>query len=269
MPNPRIRDVSTTVCADSDHRFGGACPAYDARVAQRCRMLQSGQLQAFWTTCRLLYETLARCNRAFVQLYPGLPIDEAEDLDLSRIVQRIAQQDVTFESPAAWYAYLKKTMYLELRGQLVKRGLLPEKKRCGTCQYLLKAERPYLCQKHNQPRQKTAAVCADYCPEIPQFETFEEWHVPARTEPAPQNDNIFESIRACFRRRIAQETIGSKARQRFERQRDVFLVVWQYLADGYSKEEALRHLTAQWQVHAKTIRRDLDDIQEFLAQECL
>ena len=227
--------------------------------------------------------------------YPALPIDEAEDFDFEGVVRRLQQQHFQTENLAAWYRYVEKTVYLEIKKRLIQRGLVPEKKNCGSCCFLSES-RPYFCSKTEQTRKKTDPPCKEYGPRLAYFHSLDEslshqpgeaLHRPDRlllemiskANPViltPESIAIMEEeqaqpalaiITAMLAKRPEGERIGSKRRKRYMRHYTVFTNILALLSQGLHKEEAIKRLAQKFAVNEKTIRRDIDEIKTFLRKQ--
>jgi hypothetical protein len=266
---------------------------------KQCRLLKQHHFHQFWEQCRgayfLFYDMVRVWHTKFHTWYPGLPIDEAEDFDFPGVVRRLQQQHIQTDNLAAWYKYVNKTVYLEIKKRLIQRGLVPEKKNCGSCRFLSDL-RPYFCANIEETRKKTDPPCENYSPRIAYFRSLDEdsSHQPGealhrsdrllleminKVSPVistPESIAIMEEeqaqpaltiITAMLAKRPEGEKIGSKRRKRYMRHYTVFTNILGLLSQGFPKEDAVKRLAEKFAVNEKTIRRDIDEIKTFLRKQ--
>ena len=87
------------------------------------------------------------------------------NIDFRQIMERLKKIKLHGYSLIIWKGYINKVAYNAARNVLVKAGLLPKDRRCGTCRYL-PWSKPYICLKKKEERKKSDPPCDEYCWEI-------------------------------------------------------------------------------------------------------
>jgi len=297
MKGNKRADLIDSVCGGAGRQFNGrSCLHYAQAPAKQCKLLKTRGMKAFWKQCRgayfIIYDIVNVWNKKFKARYSGLPIDEAEDFDFEAVISRLQMQDIHMENLAVWYAYVNKTIYLEIKKTLGQRGLIPEKRNCGSCKYLSRS-RPYICDKTGKSGKKTEPPCELYSLDIAYFTSIDnqtssgndgnqrrldrlllKMMTAKRQTPDNPETVVIEkeerkrsalsTISMMLAQRPDNEKPGSKKSKKYERHYAVFTNIVHLLAQGALKEEAIRCLAKRFSVNEKTIRRDIAEMKEFL-----
>jgi len=164
----KTNDLIRSFCEGGLEPFKEIPCKHYIRADRECRLLRKGKTARFLKRCRLstfemLYETVIRCLKMFQRRYPGLPIDEGEDIDFGGIIDRLKKRKLTQGyNLIVWRGYINKVGYNAVRTVLVgKEELLPRVRNCGTCKHLPRS-RPYFCPKEEKVRKKSDGPCKDY-----------------------------------------------------------------------------------------------------------
>jgi hypothetical protein len=291
----RIQFIDTQCGTQNPHYRGKACLEYN-QFSQECRLLRTQQAEKLWDktqkgepVCRcafeIFYTTVNTCNAELRRQYCDLPVDEAEDLNFDDLIRRAKmlrlEKGVTL---VVWRKYVSKIAYREIKKILVKQGLLPEKKKCGSCKYLPKFK-PYICSQREETRKRTDTVCDTYNPSIGLFLSIDDDHdqtdpgerrkidqiqlemLKAENEQAQATEeiNFRTELDRLLRERADSQPYGSVKRKICRRQYDVFISIMALLSEGIPKEEVEQTLAKRHRLKdARTIRRDLEEIRKFL-----
>lgn len=297
MKGHKRADLIESVCGDAGRQFNGkSCRHYAQTPAKQCQLLKTRRMEAFWKQCRgaylIFYNLVQVWHKRFKAHYSGLPIDEAEDFDFEGVIRRLQKQTINVENLAGWWKYVSKTVYLEVKKRLIRRGLLPEKRNCGSCKYF-SSSKPYVCAKTGKSRKKTDPPCEGYRSKLVYFTSIDRETSSGKEsgqqhlnrlllEMATVNDqkgntpealiiakeeherSPLSTITAMLAQRPDNERSGSKKSKKYERHYAVFTNIVHLLAQGVPKEEAIKCLAKRFSVNEKTIRRDIAEIKEFL-----
>ncbi len=293
-------ELIEAICGSAGKKFDRTSCLYYAHVpAKQCRLLKELRMEGFWEQCRgayfILYEAVQVWSKRFQARYPGLPIDEAEDFDFQGVIRRLQKQKVDVENLAAWYKYVNKTVYLEIKKTLIQRGLIPEKRNCGSCKYLSESK-PYVCIKTGKAGKKTDPPCKAYSLNIAYFMSIDEESSSGNGHNQQPPDRLFlevmttknhevktpetlilakeekersalAAILAMLAQRPDKEKPGSKKGKKYQRHYTVFSNIISLLAKGIPKEAAVKNLAKKMSVNEKTIRRDIAEIKHFLREK--
>ncbi len=293
-------DLIESICGGAGRKFNGKpCRYYVQIPTKQCQLLKARKMDVFWEQCRgaylIFYDTVQVLSKMFKVRYPGLPIDEAEDFDFEGVIRRLQQQDIPLENLTVWRKYVNKTVYLEIKKALSKRGLVPEKKNCGSCKYL-SPSKPYICTKTGHPRKKTDPPCETYGPDIAYFLSIDEKTSPGDGSNHQRSDRLLlemitvknqepntpetliiakeeqkrsalSMIIAMLAQRPGHKESGSKKRKKYARHYEVFINLVHLLAKGVPRESVIKHLAKRFTVNEKTIRRDIIEIRNFLREQ--
>jgi hypothetical protein len=300
MRSNKRADLIDSVCGGAGRQFNGSsCLYYAQAPAKQCRLLKARRMKAFWKQCRgaylLFYNLVQIWHKRFKARYSGLPIDEAEDFDFEGVIRRLQKQTIHVENLAGWWKYVSKTVYLEVKKRLIRRGLLPEKRNCGSCKHL-SLVKPYVCAKTGKSRKKTDLPCEEYRSKIVRFTSIDGESSPGIEDSRQRLDRLLlEMLTVNNQKRNTPETLviekeehersalsiiivmltqrpdnekpGSKKSKKYERHYAVFTNIVHLLAQGIPKEEAIKCLAKRFSVNEKTIRRDIAEIKEFLREK--
>jgi hypothetical protein len=287
---PRRMNVIKFTCEGTGKRFKGqSCPYY-ASKKRICRLLREQRMGEFWKTCRgafeILYEAVNTWSKKFQAQYPDLPIDEAEYVDFEDIMRRLNIYQPDEKNLNVWHKYVHRTVYLELKRNLVNQGLIPRTNTCGTCKHLTKSK-PYICTQTGETKKKTHCPCEEYSPDI-----LEPLYI---NEDAPYHENsdaqnpdrlLLELVKAkldqentavilskltraieMLTQRANSAKPDSKACQRYKRQSEIFILLQDLLSKGFAREKAEKSLAETYHISPKTIQRDIAEIKTFLQQK--
>jgi hypothetical protein len=206
-------------------------------------------------------------------------LDEREDLDLEKIFGRLERYclDRTLNIDQ-WFGLVG----LKFRAATIeiarRRGLISPVDNCGTCSYL-SISKPLRCLISGESRAKGDQVCEDYLPVRVVFkQVTDERQIEAFTEKesilkAADNerqdvDRLFvENIEFELRNRALKERQNSQKRAIYTRQYNLFVGLRHALKTIDSVAEALEILARQLDVSVRAIRRDIQEIRNFLRQK--
>ncbi|MCP4107179.1 MAG: hypothetical protein GY749_16835 [Desulfobacteraceae bacterium] len=291
MTEQKQNNLTRSVCGGTNERFrGNPCKYYDFSSGQ-CLLLMEQKMDEFWKKCRckkfeMLYEATTSYLKKFKQKYANLPVDDMEEIDFKEIISRLKNLRLKEEfNINGWRKYMNKTIYREVKGILVKKGLIPRETKCGTCKFL-PGSKPYVCQKKGETRKKTGEICEQYAQKIDVFisingsesnddqyrdnlifEISKSIHENVKTPETilekEQEKNRLSIIKEILDKRIEKAKPG-KMKQKYERQYDVFINLFNLLSEGIPKEESQKLLADKNGVNIRTIRRDIVEIMEFL-----
>lgn len=230
---------------------GIPCKHYIPRDRE-CRLLKAGKTARFLKKCRastieMLYKDSLRYLGMFRRRHPGLPIDEGVDIDFGEITERLKNVKPYGHNLTAWRGYISKVAYNAVRNVLVKIGLLPGERKCGTCKYL-PWSKPYICPKTGAERKKSDPTCEEYrwTAVIPEPITDEELIAEIITPEILLIENeegpLLPLIINALDERIESAAQGSKNREKYERQYDIFVTLVHSLSDGVPRKEVIEHL---------------------------
>lgn len=274
----KMNDLIRSFCEGGLEPFEEIPCKYYIRADRECRLLRKGKTARFLKMCRLstiemLYETAIRCLKMFQRRYPGLPIDEGEDIDFGGITDRLKKQKLTQGyNLIVWRGYINKVGYNAVRTALFNRGLLPRDRKCGTCKYLPRS-RPYFCPKKEEVRKKSDGPCRDYAFEAVIPDPFmDDDDLPDITTPETlltkkeeeKEDSPLSFIIRLMKERTESAAPESKNREKYERQYDVFASLLHSLSNDVPKATVMKQLAEKYDMDIRTIQRDIRDIREFL-----
>lgn len=278
-------DMIRSVCGKHKYFKGVSCRYYDLSDAQ-CLLLREKKMEEFWEKCRCkLFETLYNattvCLINFKKKYKRLNIDDKEDIDFESIIKRLKTYGLkTGFTLHDWLKYMNKTVYQEIRGILVARGLIPRGIRCGTCRHLPKGN-PYICPKNGETRKKADDVCDDYTQDINSFISIDieenddnpQAHRLMYEISTVRNENItclpeekdrLSDMKKILKNRAGEAKPGSKLLEKYERQYEVFINLLNLLSENIPLANAMKLIAKNYGINVKTIRRDIEEIREFL-----
>jgi hypothetical protein len=183
--------------------------------------------------------------------------------------------------PAGWLIFLHEAVRRMTIRALVGKGLIPERRNCGTCLNLTDSK-PYTCQVSAQAKKKKEPACEDYrflpvtliygSDDVDQDpeEKSEANFFSTAVEKSEENQRYIdgrmdvESLRLELAKRVEAEEQGTKRRAKFARQYELFVNLYRLLGEGYSDDQALRIVSERMRVSRKMISRDLAEIRMFL-----
>lgn len=274
-----------TICGERGEIFGRmACEYYERTEKRRCRMLREQGMDEFEKQCRLFYIIIDICHEKFQAVYPGLPI--SNDVAYYEVIQRIKARQPDFEDPAAWYAYIKRTAYQEIKKKTVKQGLLPDKHRCGSCKHFPRVK-PDPCPKSGKIPKKTDLPCEEYMLDI---------GYPISIDENWQNDDthlsayhlLLEILEAHNNAMKASELLSEIETQLTEWAKEAapnskerrIRKVYRYLVERFFDDtagktpkqllvEVVKELAKEFDKNEKTIRRDIEAMRNFSREHVL
>ncbi len=295
MAEKKRNNLIRSVCGGLNRRFRGVtCNYYDCSAIE-CRLLRKQQMEEFWQKCRfnkfkMLYKASAHYLKQFKLKYDNIPVDDMEDIDFKGIINRLEKQGLKEDFTInGWRKYMNKTVYREVKGILVKKGLIPREAKCGTCKYL-PVSKPYVCQKKGENRKKTDHACGEYTPRIDIFISVshnedsehngnqgknplesemiraqhENIRTPERILEEKQESNQLPIIKKLLKNRAENTNPGTRERKIYERQYNNIIQLQKLFSKGISEKKALKILADETSVDIKTIQRDLKEIRKFL-----
>ncbi len=255
---------------------GIPCKHYIPRDRE-CRLLKTGKTAEFIKKCRastleMLYRASVKYLKMFQQRHPGLPIDEGTDIDFRQIMERLKKIKLHRYSLIVWKGYINKVAYNAARNVLVRAGLLPKDSRCGTCRYLPWSE-PHTCPKKKEERRKSDPPCEEYRWEaiipdpIPDDESLANMTTPEILLREKEEGPLLSFIIKLLKNRIEDTAPGSKNREIYERQYDIFVSLIHSLSNGTPRTEAVNEIAQKYRIDKRTIQRDIRELREFLKKK--
>lgn len=284
MPAKNKTDLISALCGKLNKRFGGrACKLYDPSNTQ-CMLLRKKQMEKFWEECRgqpfvMVYEAVQKFLKKFQRMYPGLHIDDYEDVDFKGLVKRLISHPLenTF-TIAAWRGYMYKTVYREIKNKFQ----IPSRERCGTCKYLPELK-PLVCQQTGKAKRKTDVRCEEYAPKTGYVKRIDgdkpnetrtsdglELKIIGVGEEGKSLEDVIAikelivKMTEVLSRRIEDAARGSKKREKYQRQYEVFVGLFHSFSEDETYEAAVESLSNAFSVDKKTIQRDISEIENFL-----
>ncbi|MDM8523689.1 hypothetical protein QUF80_09985 [Desulfococcaceae bacterium HSG8] len=286
MSERKQNDLIRSFCEGAGRRFGRLpCEHYD-HSDRHCRLLEKQEMSEFWEKCRLntlkiLHKYALGYLENFIKEW-NFPIEKAEniraeDIDFKSVMTRLKKKKLTQGyTLAVWLAYVKTTIYREIKRNLARQGMIPREVRCGSCRYL-SGSAPYICSKKGEPRKKTDGDnCEDYCFDIVITESgIEEKDIPpvAETpetlleEKEKRRNPLSSVIKDALSTRIREAKPGTRKREIYKRQCEIFIELLHLISEGMPKKEAEKALAGEYNINERTIRRDIADIREFLKKK--
>lgn len=288
MAEKKEYDLIRRFCEGGYKDFKNIPCKYYMSSDRACHLLRQGKSKRFWDQCRLntlewIYKAADKYLAVFKKRYPMLHIDEKEDADFACIADRLKKQTIKKDTLISWVGYVNTAVYREIRDFLHKVYKIPKIRRCGNCKYL-PLSRPYICSEKGEERKKSDAPCEAY-----------SWEPPPEMMPAPIDDEIIPDFNTpeillaekkenlLFRivemlmDRIEDENPGSKKRDIYKRQYEVFADVLHELSKiepDVEENELIRQRSAaidraaeKQKVSRKTIMGDIEDIRKFLEKK--
>lgn len=242
-------------------------------------------MEMFWEACRyrpleLIYKYADVCTLRLTQQYTtpllieqhgAFRDEEVEDIDFQALLVKLRQ--TTLErgfTLVVWCGYVKKAVYLEIRKQIVKRGLLPERNDCGHCKHFALGPETYFCVLTGEARHAHDSPCPEFSPDVVTLDP-DAWkpdEIKAASNDITHSEDYTHSrivrITKLLCQRFEQEPHGKKHREKYLRQYEVFKYFSHLLSTGVAKEEAKHLLATVHDVSKKTIERDLEEIEKYL-----
>jgi len=268
-----------SVCGGATHFGGVSCTHYDFSAGE-CILLRERKMDDFWENGRctpfdMLYRAVATYSDRFKDKYDYLPLDDKEDIDFCSIVERLRNYGLRRDfNLAGWSRYMNKAVYREIRGILVRRGLIPDEAICGTCKHLASSS-PCICQKTGTFREKSDMICEFYEWPVRIFVPFDAGYTDYSKEDWTGGaDDIMimkekmNRMKNMLANRALKMRSGSQKRKIYERQYEVFANSANLLSEGVPGRRLRTTLAKKSGVHVKTIRRDMRDIREFFLRNC-
>jgi len=220
----------------------------------------------------MLYRVSVKYLKMFQQRHPSLPIDEGTDIDFRQIMERLKKIKLHGYSLIIWKGYINKVAYNAARNVLVKAGLLPKDRRCGTCRYL-PWSKPYICLKKKEERKKSDPPCDEYCWEavipdpIPDDETLASMTNPETLLVEKEEGPLLSFIIKMLKERIEDAAPGSKNGEIYERQYDVFVSLMHSLSNNIPRTDVVEEIAEKYRIDKRTVQRDIREIREFLKKK--
>ncbi|MCP4373119.1 MAG: hypothetical protein GY797_34185, partial [Deltaproteobacteria bacterium] len=240
--------------------------------------------------------------------YPDLPIDDAEEVDFKELETRINafwRKNVLRGPPtlALLYKFVNRTVRLELKNRLRKRGILPWQENCGSCKQLSALK---MCAKREEQRKKTDPPCEHYSLKLPIVisldgeigsddtgrkeklmreiherlkqiaqsnnpETSDDKKPSAETSSEPPLLLRFKKFAESLAQRCEQAKQGSKQKIIYERQYEEWVHIVHQLSHSDQKKtykeiraETVKIFAQKLKLTERHIRRDLEEIEALL-----
>lgn len=298
MATERTPHLVNTMCRGQGQLFREQACEHFVRSTGACNLLRDGSLDRICECGRCVLSVIQYAQESLARRFSkeGNPLedfrllDDREDIDLEALLRRLKR--VNWErgdSPIQWFKYLIRTVNCAVLEIASKRGLLPRRKRCGTCLHLPESP-PLICQKSGQPRKMTNSICQEppYAPKRLFFESTSRYsdnpgvaeqdnfdlrsvpealcEMPTDQQQAVERIDI-EILMARLRKRALAEKAGSKRRDVLTRQHDLLSNLYSRLRAGCSEKEAVDLIADETGIHPKTVSRDFDEIRKFFETE--
>jgi hypothetical protein len=165
---------------------------------------------------------------------------------------------------------------------------VPERESCASCENL--SRKSFYCYRRSEKRKKTDATCEFYSQNISadfvslndepmsgndgpntqfadrlfyEIECVNEEHSDSPEAQLASRDELF-FIRNVLQERIDTAAIGSKKREMYERQYQIFFSFVLKLSDDIPEEDALKDVAEESHLKTWTVKRDIKDVREFL-----
>jgi hypothetical protein len=256
------------------------CENYSTPPPQ-CSLLKEKAITRICETGRCTLSMIGLVQEKLSEKFSRL--DAREDFDLGKLIDRLKRVVWKDSShPAGWLVFLHEAVRRMTIRALVGKGLVPERRNCGTCLNLTDSK-PYTCQVSAQAKKKKERACDDYrFPTVTLIygsddadqdreEKSEANFFSTAVEKSEENQRYIdgrmdvESLRLELAKRVEAEEKGTKRRAKFARQYDLFVNLHRLLGEVDSDKKAFRILSQQLGVDQKTVRRDLAAIRIFLS----
>lgn len=244
--------------------------------------------EEFWAECRvnsdeLIYRAVNRYLFVFKKRYYYIPIDEHEDIDFAAIAGRLKKQTLKKDTLISWIAYVNITVFRAVREYLYLKYLIPKKRSCGNCRFFPELP-PYICASTGEKRKKTDPPCECYAWKLPPVVTpepiNEETDIPdplSGDKEEEFGDEVLSCITDLLIERFKAQAPGSKKREVCKRQYEIFIAFLHELSEIEpesdlnemikQRTEIIKKLAAIFRVDEKTVRRDIQEVREFLKEK--
>ena len=270
------------------------CDYYDLSAGE-CLLLRERKMDEFWekgqcAPFEILYNSVSNCLDRLKNKYRYFPLDEREDVDFCKLVSRLKRKGLKREfNLGGWRKYVNKAVYREIRDILIKRGLIPGAANCGTCRHLT-LSKPHVCQKTGAFGKKSDKTCDAYMWHRHVFVSAdsenngvlkksgiknevdkmggENMKTPATLMEEKEEGRQFLLMKEMLAKRAEEAEVGSKRKEKFERQYEIFSNLLILLSDGVPYRGVRTVLAEKTRIHIRTIRRDIEEIMIFLRKAC-
>ncbi len=293
MAEQKEESLISKVCGGKSKEFANTpCQYYEADKKKGCQLLQEQKMDAFWQKCRKAWEIFYNIEKTLHEKFRGkYPAVDEDVFNYKDVISRINAHRLRIQNLAGWVGNVRTTIYREKRRALYKLGLVPEKNRCGTCKHLPKFK-PYFCPKIQEIRRKTDKICDyDYEPntyhflpirEKEKYNTYEDWLLFPKSSEIPTPEKLLIEkeyrkqmeefsmpvIKDLLKQRIKEQRPGSKKRERYKRQYEIFVVYIQlFKEEDLSEKDLVRKLVEGFHLDWKMVNRDLAEIKAFLKKK--
>ncbi len=287
MSEKKWQDKIRLFCEGEYKDFEGIPCRYYIRSDRACQLLRAQKAEKFWKKCRLnSIELICRASDryflCFKKKYYAIAIDEHEDIDFAAIVGHLKKQTLKKDSLISWIAYVNTLVFRAVIDFLHKKYGIPKKRRCGNCRFF-PGSSPYICTSKGEKKKKGDFPCENYAWKPPSVITPEPIDDETET-PASESENkddpgneMLSCIIALLIARVKEEAPGSKKREVCKRQYEIFVAFLHKLSEIEpesdlndiirQRSDIIKQIFKIFKVDEKTVRRDIQDIREFLKEK--
>jgi len=288
MSEKKWQDRIWLFCEGEYKDFEGIPCRYYIRSDRACQLLRAQKTEKFWKKCRLnsvevIYRAVNRYLIVFKKKYHKLPIDEHEDIDFAEIIGHLKKQTLKKDTLISWISYVNTTVFRAVRHYLYIKYGIAEKRACGNCTAFPESP-PYICASKGEKKKKTDPPCESYKLKLPSIiiavSLNEKIDIP---DPSSENkeeefgNDQMSCIIDLLIARMKQEAPKSKKREVCKRQYELFVAFLHELSEiepeadlkDMIKQRAdmIKKLAQKFKFDEKTVRRDIQDIREFLKEK--
>ncbi len=163
------KSLIDTYCNGAGEEFKKImCRYFIPSPRRECELLLQQRMQDFWNQDkgRCAYYIFFSAEDAVMNtlsvFYPGLSIVDTVEYDRRKVIIRLSKPHPLKKGSTlpVWWRYVSKSVYKEI-GKAY--GVVPEKKKCGTCQHLSQTT-DYICLKKKVIRPEGSEICKQYNP---------------------------------------------------------------------------------------------------------
>jgi hypothetical protein len=269
------------ICRGLAPVFGNRqCDHYEQN-ARQCVLLREQRVADIVEDGRCVYSMMTFTQDELSERFSG--VDDKEDFPLETLIGRLRR--ITWNgagSPIRWFKYLKTSFRRAALRAAASQGFAVEQQQCGTCAHLT-LTRPHLCLELDQERELRDPPCDRFVAALPVFE-----HDPPHGEGEEDGNDLesrfepearrrsdraekeladkleVESLRLALEKRAESQPEGGAERARFTRQHDLFVTLHQVVGEVDSDRQVVGTLAPLMGVSRNTVRRDLEQIREYL-----
>ncbi|MDM8536056.1 hypothetical protein QUF70_04820 [Desulfobacterales bacterium HSG17] len=268
-------DLTEVYCKGFGERFKKTLCSYFNRTDEECLLLKKNEMDEIWEKCRYMnferfYNKIDKSIKRTVKIYGNQNIDDMGNFDFKTIYDRLKKIILKQPTLPVWVGYINKTIYNEIRKILDKQGIIKKEKKCGGCTHLSESK---FCNKKQIIRNKTDDACEDYELFTPNIKTTagedgESQTTTDNTQEILEYKSLILFMKKMLNQRIESTAPGSKQRQKFKRQYELFLNLMILLDDDIEESEAKKILSGGHEKKYRMINNDITEIRNFFKKNC-